>query len=330
MKSRPTIPSPSPGRPGRVLVTGASGFIGRRLVATLLKAGATVRCLSRRLGTRFPPGAEKIIGDLLDPPSLDQALAGIDTAYYLVHTMTAGQSGFPLRDRRAAENFVAAAEAAAVRRVIYLGGLGERKEHLSTHLASRREVEEILRHGRFRTTSLRAAVIIGTGGASFEIIHALVERLPLMPAPLWIETRCQPIAVDDVIRYLVGCLFEAGTTGGTFDIGGPEVVTYRELMSRLSRAAGRFNFFFPLPFFPAKLAAWGAGLLTPVPATVAVPLVEGLRNEVICREQRIRELIRFRLTSLDRALRLALRERRAADPPRKGACREEEESSSIG
>lgn len=305
--SSPNSESPR-GVPGPVLVTGASGFIGRRLVPALQRAGVPVRCLSRRRDALFPQGAETAVGDLLEPETLGGALAGVDTAYYLVHAMAAGRGGFARRDRQAAENFVAAAENAAVRRVIYLGGLGETADRLSEHLASRREVGEILLRGRFQTTFLRAAIIIGAGGASFEIIRSLVERLPLMPAPLWVETRCQPIAVDDVVRYLVGALLEESTAGGSFDIGGPEVLTYRQMMSRLSRVAGRFNLFFPLPLFPARLAAYGAGLLTSVPEAVTVPLIEGLRNEVVCREQRIRELIPFRLTPIDRALRVALEE----------------------
>ncbi len=313
MQRHPSIPESPRAAPGRVLVTGASGFIGSRLVPALLLDGVPLRCLSRRRNARFAPGAEVVAGDLLEPASLGAALAGIDTAYYLVHAMAGGRDGFARRDREAAENFVAAAEAAAVRRVIYLGGLGEAAEHLSEHLASRREVGEILRRGRFQTTCLRAAIIIGAGGASFEVIRSLVQRLPLMPTPLWVETLCQPIAVGDVVRYLVGCLFEERTAGEIFDIGGPEVLSYRQVMSRLSRVAGRFNFFFPLPFFPARLSAYGAGLLTPVPASVTVPLIEGLRNEVVCREQRIRELIPFRLTPIDRALRLALNEERTAD-----------------
>jgi uncharacterized protein YbjT (DUF2867 family) len=211
-----------------VLVLGATGFIGRRLVPALLARGAAVRCLTRKAEVALAPGAEAATGDLLRPESLAAAFRGIDTAYYLVHSMAAGRSGFAERDRQAAMNFVTAADAAGVRRAIYLGGLGEVGKHLSEHLASRAEVAGILGTGGYSLTILRAAVIIGAGSASFEIIRALVSRLPVMIVPRWVDTRCQPIAVEDVIRYLVGCLFDERTTGATFDIGGPEILSYKE------------------------------------------------------------------------------------------------------
>lgn len=293
---------------GKVLVTGATGFIGARLVKALLGEGYGVRCLVRRADALFPAGAEKAPGDLLEPATLAGAFAGVDTAYYLVHSMAGGRVGFERRDRQAAENFAAAAERSGVRRVIYLGGLGETGAGLSEHLASRIEVARVLGRGSFRTTFLRAAVIIGAGGASFEMIRSLVERLPLMITPRWVSTRCQPIAVGDVIRFLVGCLKDERTVGETFDIGGPEIITYREMMERFAKAEGRPLFIVPVPLLTPKLSSYWVGLITPVRPSISMPLIEGLSNEVICRDQRLREIIPFPLTPYDEAVRIALAE----------------------
>ncbi|PLX84600.1 MAG: NADH-binding protein [Desulfuromonas sp.] len=302
----------------RVLVTGATGFIGRRLVEALLKEGFVVRCLSRRAEEGFAPGAEGVMGDLLEPASLEGALKDVDTAYYLVHALGEGREGFRRRDREAAENFVAAAEEAGLRRTIYLGGLGESGNHLSEHLASRLEVAETLRKAAFPVTVLRAAVIIGAGGASYEILRSLVRRLPLLAIPTAIDTRCQPIAVEDVIAYLVGCLKDERTAGQTFDIGGPEVLSYHEMLERLARVAGTLNLYLPLPLLPVRLFAYGVALATPVKASVAIPLIEGLKNEVVCRDERIRELLPLSQTPFDEAVRRALTEEYAARPARPG------------
>jgi uncharacterized protein YbjT (DUF2867 family) len=291
-----------------VLVTRAGGFIGRRLVRTLVRQSVHVRCASRKDGESMPDGVEAVVADLLDPFSLEKAFAGVDTAYYLVHSMAGGRSGFEERDRLAARNFVEAAERSGLRRVIYLGGLGETGDNLSEHLASRLEVARILREGKFLTTVLRAAVIIGAGGASFEIIRGLVERLPLMITPRWVSTRCQPIAVGDVIRYLVGCLTDERTAGETFDIGGPEILSYRQMMERFAAVAGRTSWFVPVPLLTPKLSSYWVGLITPVKPSISMPLIEGLKNEVICRDQRIAELIPFALTPYDEAVRTALDE----------------------
>ena len=293
---------------GKILVAGATGFIGSRLIPYLLQRGLPLCCLVRRRSPYLPEPVDQAIGDLLEPLSLKEAFDGVDTAFYLVHSMAGGRTGFERRDREAAANFAAAADAAGVRRVIYLGGLGETGDNLSEHLASRREVAEILKSGRYRTTILRAAVIIGAGGASYEMIKALVERLPLMITPRWVSTRCQPIAVDDVIRYLAGCLEEERTVGETFDIGGPDVLTYREMMERFARIAARFNVIIPVPLLTPKLSSYWVGLITPVKPSIAMPLIEGLKNEVICRDDRIREIIKFDLTTYDEAVRTALAE----------------------
>lgn len=295
-------------KPAKVLVTGATGFIGKRLVSALLGAGIGVRCLTRRAQAGLPPQAEQVTGDLLDISSLDQALQGIDTAYYLVHAMSGERSGFEQRDRLAAENFVHYAEKHGVRRVIYLGGLGEEGDNLSEHLASRLEVGKILKAGRFKTTYLRAAVIIGAGGASFEMIRSLVDRLPVMITPRWVSTRCQPIAVVDVIAYLVGCLKDERTSGQTYDIGGPELLSYREMMERFAEIRDKFLIILSVPVLTPKLSSYWVGLITPVKPSISMPLIEGLGNEVICHDNEIRKVLPIPLTSFDDAVRIALAE----------------------
>jgi len=292
---------------GKVLITGAAGFIGKRLTARLLQDGVEIRCLVRR-ATPLPAGANPVIGDLLQPDTLPSALAGIDTAYYLVHAMGGDRAGFEERDRAAAHNFCRAADAAGVRRVIYLGGLGETGNGLSEHLQSRLEVGNILGAASFATTFLRAAVIFGAGGASFEMIRALVEKLPIMITPRWVSTRCQPISVDDVINYLAGCLKDERTAGETFDIGGPEILTYREMMERFAAIEGKKLFIIPVPVLTPKLSSYWVWLITPIKPSISMPLIEGLANEVICRDNRIRELLPFRLTPYDEAVRLALKD----------------------
>lgn len=290
-----------------ILVTGATGFIGRRLTQRLLDDGFSVRCMVRRTDSAVPDGARIVQGDMLDPETLGQALAGIDTAYYLVHSMSGGRARFERRDREAAENFVAAANRAKVRRVIYLGGLGETGDDLSEHLKSRLEVAEILKKGAFSTTFLRAAVIIGAGGASFEMVRALVNRLPLMITPRWVTTRCQPIAVEDVIDYLAGCLTDERTAGRTFDIGGPEIITYKEMMERFAAIEGKRLYILPVPVLTPKLSSYWVGLITPVPPSVSMSLIEGLKNEVICRDNAIRDIIRLQLKPYDDAVRSAIK-----------------------
>jgi len=289
-----------------VLVTGANGFIGRLLTKALLAEDVHLRCMVRKPLGSAESSVETVRGDLLEPATLPAALAGVDTAYYLVHAMAGGRAGFERRDREAAENFVRAAEKAGVRRVIYLGGLGETGDDLSEHLKSRLEVADILRSGKFATTFLRAAIIIGAGGASFEMVKALVERLPVMITPRWVTTLCQPIAVEDVISYLVGCMKDERTAGGTFDIGGPDVITYKEMMERFGRIRGRTLYILPVPVLTPRLSSYWVGFITPVAPSVSMPLIEGLKNEVICREHAIRELIPLQLTSYDDAVRRSL------------------------
>ena len=300
-----------------VLLTGSTGFIGGRLLYALDERGFTVRCLVRKgesLKAANPLEREPAVvyADLLDPDSLPPALEGVGAAYYLVHSM-GGRSiketmAFADRDRRCAENFLKAAEKAGVKRIIYLGGLGETGKGLSEHLSSRQEVARILQSGAVKTTALRAAVIIGAGGASFEIIRSLAERLPVMLCPRWVDTRSQPIAVENVIDYLAGCLEQEATAGLTLDIGGPDIMTYRDLMLLYARVRGLKRWIVTVPVLTPKLSAFWVNLITTVPAGIVYPLIEGLKNEVICRDNRIRDLVPITLKSMDEALCTALAE----------------------
>jgi len=262
----------------------------------------------------FSPSEEVdvVVGDLLKPETYENELEGIEVAYYLVHSMggrTIGENKvFVQRDRDAAENFVRAADRAGVSRIIYLGGLGETGENLSKHLASRQEVGEILSSGRAQTTELRAPNIMGAGGAPFEMLRYLVERLPVMVCPRWIETRCQPIDIQDMIAYLLGCLREPATAGLSLDVGGPDIVTYRQMMEIYTRVRGIKRLVITVPVLTPRLSTYWVNLVTPVPSGIVNPLVEGLRNEVICRDNRIRELIPIKLTSLEQSICNALAE----------------------
>jgi uncharacterized protein YbjT (DUF2867 family) len=253
-----------------------------------------------------------IEGDLLKPDTLPRAMEGIDTAFYLVHSM-GGRSMFQYKtylnnDLQAAGNFLKAAEEARVHRIIYLGGLGEIADNLSEHLRSRLMVAQILQSGPIRTTVLRAANILGAGGAPFEMLRHLVEHLPVMICPRWIDTRCQPIAVENVIEYLTGCLLEPETAGRTFDIGGLEIMTYRQLMMTYARVRRLHRLIFTVPVLTPRLSSYWINLVTTVPAGVVMPLVEGLKNEVVCKNNTIRKLIPIRLITMEEAICEALSE----------------------
>lgn len=293
-----------------ILVTGASGYIGGRLIPILLERGYSVRCLARdpkKLeGRPWTDQVEVVSGDVLDRDSLRKALDGCSVGYYLVHAMMGGERSFVDRDRTAAKNFSDAAEEAGLERIIYLGGLGRRADNLSEHLASRQEVGDILREGPTPVTELRAAMIIGSGSASFEMMRSLVKRLPVMVCPRWVRTLNQPIAVRDVLAYLVGCLEEPKTTHGMFDIGGPDVLTYKDMMIRYAAMRGLKRRIVVVPVLTPRLSAYWINLVTPIPAALAFPLVEGLRAEVICHNDRIRSLVPIALTPFGEAVQRAL------------------------
>lgn len=305
---------------GPLLVAGATGFVGRALVARLTAEGATVRAIARdptRAAGILPKGVELRSGDLVDGRGLAEALAGVRTAYYLVHSMGVGAGrSFAALDRAAAEHFVAAAGAAGVDRIIYLGGLGEESPGSSEHLESRREVGRILRSGSAPVTQLRAGIVVGAGGSSFEMMVQLVEHLPVMICPRWIDRRCQPIALPDLVRYLAECRSVAATRGRTFDVGGPDVLPYGEMLQRVGAALGRRPCLVVLPRFTPSLSAHWVGYITDVPAGVARPIIDGMSVDAICRESALRELLPGPVQGFDAALRLALADRaRAGRPP---------------
>ena len=302
----------------RVIIFGPTGFVGKRLLPELLKKNIRLRLFARDKAKVADIAAghkdiEVFQGDLLSGRGLKEALRGIHSAYYLVHSM-GGQSLFrnveyAEKDKMAAKNFIAAANEEGLKRLIYLGALGEAGDRLSEHLRSRAEVAEILSLGRPAATILRAAIIIGAGGASFEMLRYLVERLPVMTCPKWIDTRIQPIALRDVLAYLVGCLLNPETAGQTFDIGGPEILTYREMMQGYAEARGLSKrIIFRVPFLTPLLSAYWVDLVTPVPSGVAHPLIEGLKNEVVCRDKRIEEAVPIEKTHFIEAVKIAFSE----------------------
>jgi uncharacterized protein YbjT (DUF2867 family) len=295
----------------RHLITGATGYIGGRLAPRLLDEGDDVRVLVRDPGklrdVPWARRAEVVRGDLLDADGLAAACADVDVVYFLVHSLV--EKDFAALDRRAARNVAAAARAAGVRRIVYLGGLHP-DGPLSAHLESRREVGEILLGSGVPTAVLQAAVVLGSGSASFEMLRYLTERLPVMVTPRWVGTCIQPIAVRDVLRYLVGAARLPAEVNRTFDIGGPEVLTYREMMARYATVAGLpARRVVPVPILSPSLSAHWVNVVTPVPKAIAAPLIDSLVHEVVCREQDILEHVpdppEGRI-GYDRAVELAL------------------------
>ncbi len=302
----------------RCLVTGASGYIGGRLVPELLAAGNSVRCMARdpgKLSDRpWSAQVEIMAADALDRSGVRQALDGIDVAYYLIHSLGTGSS-FEQRDRDSARIFADAARDAGVKRIVYLGGITSgRPGQLSPHLRSRGEVGNILLGSGVPTAALQAAVIIGSGSASFEMLRYLTERLPAMVTPMWVDTRIQPIAVRDVLRYLVGAAALPAEVNRRFDIGGPDILTYAQMMKRYAAVAGLPpRVLIRVPVLTPRLSSHWVGLVTPVPSGLAKPLVESLRNEVVASEHDIAEYIPDPpggLLPVDQAITLALRHTR--------------------
>jgi len=298
-----------------VLVTGVTGYIGGRLVPRLLKRGARLRCLARdasRLQDRAWRGdIELVVGDVLHPESLAEAMHGVVSAYYLVHSLGSG-SDFPERDVMAARQFGAAAKRAGVERIIYLGGLGEPGTALSAHLRSRQETGDALRESGIPVTEFRAGVIVGSGSLSFEMIRCLTERLPVMVCPRWVYTRIQPIAVDTVLDYLVEALHVPASAGRTIEIGGADVITYAEMLTFYAEVRGLRRWLIPVPVLTPKLSSYWVHFVTPIPAAIAKPLIAGLRNEIIVRDNVARCLFpAIRPPDYRTAVRIALEELRA-------------------
>lgn len=302
----PTSPLP---KSGKILVSGASGYIGGRLIPELVARNYQVRAMVRAdasaCAARWPE-VEPVEADALNPESLRKAFSGVQTAYYLIHSLLLGPRGFEAADIQAATNFREAAAQSGVQRIIYLGGLGDTRTSRSRHLQVRMQVAEELKKGLVPVTILRAAIIIGSGSASYEIIHHLVNRMPVLFIPRWARTRCQPVAIRDVIKYLVGVLETPETTGKDFDIGGPEILTYELMLKTFAEVIHKRIPFPSAPISYLPMYAYVASLLTPVPAPITLSLMAGLKDEVICRNNDIRRLVPFEPLTYREAVSRAL------------------------
>ncbi len=290
----------------RVLVAGASGFVGRRLTDALTQAGYEVVAMTRHPDSYHGTGVP-VFGDVHDPSTLGAALADCEAAYYLVHSLS--DDDFARKDAQAARAFGLAAAAAGVQRIIYLGGLGDEGDELSAHLRSRRDVERLLASGGVPVTVLRAGIIIGNGGVSWELTRQLVEHLPAMITPRWVNTRAQPIAIDDVIRYLAGVLTQPESVGVVYEIGGPEILRYSDMLRRVAAIKGRSLLIVAVPMLTPRLSSLWLTLVTDVDPTTGRSLIDSMINEVVVRDTSIRKLVPFDLTPYDDAVRTALRDR---------------------
>src|SRR5919107_4851597 len=290
----------------RVAVAGATGFVGRRLCPALAAEGYDVVAMTRR-PLAYDGVGEAVPGDVHAPDSLTAALEGCDAAYYLVHSLASPD--FRRLDAEAASAFGRAAAEAGVRRIVYLGGLGRDDDELSPHLRSRREGESLLGAAGVPVTTLRAGIVIGYQGLSWEMTRQLVERLPLMVTPRWVGTRTQPIAVDDVVRYLVGVLDVPETAGRAFEVGGEEVLRYSDMMRRVAEVEDRPLVLLPVPVLTPRLSSHWLGLVTDVDAAAGRSLVDSMVNEVVVEDDELARLLPFRRTSFDDAVRQALAER---------------------
>jgi uncharacterized protein YbjT (DUF2867 family) len=285
----------------RVAVFGATGTIGSALLPLLARRHDVV-AVSRR--QHDGNGASWAVADATDERAVGRALDGVEVAYYLVHSL--GTSNFEERDRQAARKVARAAEREGVRQLVYLGGLGDDSPDLSPHLRSRLETAKELAAGSVPVTTLRAAIVVGPGSAGFETVVALVDRLPAMVCPRWVGVPTQPIALADVVRYLDGVCGEEAAMGESFDVGGPEVMTYREMIERVAAMRRKRHLIVEIPLLTPRLSSYWLHLVTPVNAAAARPLIEGLRNATVAKDERIRELVRIELTPFDEAARVAL------------------------
>ena len=294
----------------KVLVAGATGFIGSRLTQTLAKRGYSVKALSR--GAQPSTESVKFVkADLLNQFGLQDAFEGVDTAYYLVHSMEGDKKHwreFAMRERIQAQNFLKAATKTGVKRIIYLGGLVNESISLSPHMKSRKEVGQILASGGIPVTELRASLIIGSGGGSYEMLRYLVERLRIMICPRWVKSLAQPIAVDDVVEYLVRCMENENTSGRIFEIGGPEQLTYESMMRLYSAYLNRNLFVIQIPFLTTRLSSYWVDLVTPVKAALARPLIDSLVHDTIVRDDSITKIIPIPLKSVREAIHIAANE----------------------
>ena len=293
----------------KILLTGATGYIGKRLLPILLEAGHEVICCIRdknRFNTEkySSENLQVIEVNFLDAPENISLPEGIDAAYYLIHSMSSGESAFEELESRSAETFRDAAGRANIRQVIYLSGIVNEKT-LSKHLVSRKNVEDILASGTYALTTLRAGIIIGSGSASFEIIRDLVEKLPVMIAPRWLNTRTQPIAIRNVVEYLAGVLMRSDTYGQSFDIGGPDVLTYKEMLLRFAKIRGLKRSIIVVPVMTPRVSSYWLYFVTAVSYSLAVNLVNSMKVEIICRPNKLRDLLGIKLVGYDDAIRMA-------------------------
>ena len=294
-------------QPQLILLTGATGYVGGRLLRRLEEQGCRVRCLARRpefLQARVGPQTEVARGDVLDVASLKPAMEGVDVAYYLVHSM--GSTGnFEEQDRQAAQNFAAAAREAGVRRIVYLGGLGADVDELSPHLRSRHEVGDVLRASGVPVIEFRASIVIGSGSLSFEMVRALVERLPVMVTPRWVRVLAQPIAINDMLAYLVAA--RELPKAGIYEVGGPDVVAYSDLMREYARQRGLRRWMIPVPVLTPRLSSLWLGLVTPVYARVGRKLIDSIRHPTVVRDRSALEQFAVKPVGVREAMAQALR-----------------------
>lgn len=302
--------------PYSILVTGATGFIGSRLISTLSSSGFTVKGMSRRK-LSDTHNVKYIPTDVFDVEQLEKTMTGIDIVYYLLHSMEGDKEHwreFAARERIQAQNFLKAATKANVKRIIYLGGLVNDSLELSPHMQSRKEVGEILASGDIPVTQLRASLIIGAQGGSYAMLRYLVERLRIMITPSWVKSLAQPIAVDDVIKYLVGCMNHSETSGKIYEIGGPDKMTYEELMRVYSAYLNKNLFVIQIPFLTTRLSSYWVDLITPVKASLARPLIDSLVHDTVVNDDSITKIIPIQLKSVRESIDIATKEMRENPP----------------
>nr|AIE99104.1 NAD dependent epimerase/dehydratase family protein [uncultured marine thaumarchaeote KM3_105_E03] len=303
-------------KPYSILVTGATGFVGNRLISGLVEKGYKVKALSRK-NLPSKENVKFVQADAFDIHSLSNAMKGTEVAFYLLHSMEDNISAwrnFAEREKFQAENFLKAAEDAGVKRIIYLGGLVSESISLSPHMQSRKQVGEILASGKIPVTELRASIIIGSGGGSYAMLRYLAERLRVMVCPKWVKSLAQPIAVDDVVKYLVGSMENSITSGKIFEIGGPEKMTYEKLMRVYAKFIKKNIFIIQIPFLTTRLSSYWVDLITPVKASLARPLVDSLVHDTVVTDDEISKIIPFERKTVIESIEIATKEM-AASPP---------------
>ena len=302
--------------PNSILITGATGFIGSKLIQKFSEKGYTITGMSRQEMDN-KAGIKYVKADVFNPEELEKAMEGIEVAYYLLHSMEGDSKHwkeFASREKIQAQNFLSAATKAGIKRIIYLGGLVNESLDLSPHMKSRKEVGEILSSGSIPVTELRASLIIGSQGGSYAMLRYLVERLRIMVCPSWVKSLAQPIAVDDVVDYLIGCLETSETTGKIFDIGGPEKLTYQEMMRQYAAYLNKNLFVVEIPFLTTRLSSYWVDLITPVKASLARPLIDSLVHDTVVKDDSITKLIPLRLKTVREAIDAATKEMRENPP----------------